>query len=88
MSQFIVSLVAAIKAFNKLSQYVDDFISEWIKYDVAKIGGVAEAKKQEFDALESAMKRTANDTERLALLRALDRTRELPDLPRPELAHR
>lgn len=88
MAQFIVSLVAALKAWNKFTEYVDMFISEWIKYDIKKIGDVAEAKKQEFDAIENAMKRTTNDTERLALLRTLDRVRELPDIPRPQPANR
>lgn len=69
MLQLIVGLVAACKAFNKLSVYIDMFIEKWVEYDIEKIGGEAEAKKQEFDALENSMKRTTNDTERLALLR-------------------
>lgn len=76
MVQFIVSLVAACKAFNKLSEYIDDFMAEWVRYDVERIGGEADAKKEEFAALEQAMKRTTNDKERMALLRSIARISE------------
>lgn len=73
MMAFITALVAACKTFNKLAEYIDLFRAEWVKYDIDRIGDAAIAKKQEFDALNEAMKRTTNDSERLALLRSIDR---------------
>ena len=73
MLTFITNIVAIAKGIESLRKLGDLFNLHWIKYDLDKIGDQAEAKKQEFDALNAAMKRTTNDIERLALLRSIDR---------------
>lgn len=73
MLTFITNIVAIAKGIESLRKLGDLFNMYWIKYDLDKIGDQAEAKIQEFDALNAAMKRTTNDTERLALLRSIDR---------------
>lgn len=74
-SQFIISLVAACKAFNKLSVYIDQFIAEWIMYDVTKIGDESDAKKEEYAVINAKFKASTTDVERRALLRILARLR-------------
>lgn len=75
MGQTIVALVAALKAFQKVSTYVDAFISEWVKYDIDKLDDVATAKKEEYEVLNAKFKAAETDTEQRVLLRILARLR-------------
>lgn len=73
VTQFIVGLVAFCKTFNKLSEYIDMAVIQWIKFDVDRIGGEAEARKQEHEVLNARFKVAETDEEQRVLLRLLAR---------------
>ena len=71
----IAQIVAFMKGAQALRDLAEMFINAWIKYDISKIETEGNEKKEEFYALEMAMKRTTNDAERIALLRTSNRLR-------------
>jgi len=78
MSGFFAGLVAFMKGINSLKEIGEFFVTEWMKYDISKIGGEAETRKEINEVLNLKLKQTSNDSERRALLLAIHGNRKLP----------
>lgn len=69
----IAGLVTFMKGVKALRDLGEMFITAWVTYNIDQVNDQAEDLKRDLANLNAMMKRTTNDEERIALLRAINR---------------